>query len=194
MGDMGQIPLTARRWRRAEYDRLVDLGVFEGEPLELIGGELLVAEPQAAYHVSSIGKVEYALRAMLPSGWLVRTQAPISLDDESEPEPDVVVVSGVPGDYRDAHPSRPALLVEVADSSLAFDRGRKGSLYARGGVADYWIVNLVDPALEIYREPVADAAAPYGWRYGALRRLAPSAVATALAFPDRSIAVSDLLP
>ena len=194
MSDMGQIPLTARRWQRAEYDRLVDLGVFEGEPLELIGGELLVAEPQGAYHVSAVGKVEYALRAMLPPSWLVRTQAPISLDDESEPEPDVAVVPGVPGDYRAAHPSQPALLVEVSDSSLAFDRGRKGSLYARAGVADYWIVNLVDHTLEIYREPVGDAAAPYGWRYGALRRLTPPAVATALAFPDRSVAVSDLLP
>jgi Uma2 family endonuclease len=191
---MGQVPLTLRRWQRVEYDRLVDLGIFEGEPIELIGGQLVVAEPQGAYHVSAISKVDYALRAMLPPGWLVRVQAPISLDDESEPEPDLAVVPGAPGDYHDAHPSRPALLIEVADSSLAFDRERKGSLYARAGVADYWIVNLVDRALEVHREPVPDAAAAHDWRYASIVRLGPSASVTALAFADRRILVSDLLP
>ena len=123
---MGQIPLTLRRWQRAEYDRLVDLGVFEGEPLELLAGHLVVAEPKGAYHYSTITKIEYALRAMLPPGWLVRTQAPVWLDDESEPEPDLVVVPGAPDDYRDAHPSRPPLLIEVADSSLGLRSPAKG--------------------------------------------------------------------
>ena len=82
---MAQVPLTLRRWQRAEYDRLVDLGVFAGEPIELIGGQLLVAEPQAPYHASTIGMVDDALRAMLPAGWLVRCQAPLSLDDERHP-------------------------------------------------------------------------------------------------------------
>jgi Uma2 family endonuclease len=191
---MGQVPLTLRRWQRAEYDRLVDLGVFRGEPLELIGGELVVAEPQGAYHVSTISKVDYVLRAMLPPGWLVRTQAPVSLDDESEPEPDLAVVPGGPDDYQDSHPSRPALLIEVADSSLGFDRERKGSLYARARVADYWIVNLVDHVLEVYREPVPEAAAPHGWRYASATRLSPPAAVTALGFADRPILVSDLLP
>jgi Uma2 family endonuclease len=191
---MGQIPLTLRRWQRAEYDRLVDLGVFRGERLELIGGQLVVAEPQGAYHVSTISKVDYVLRAMLPPGWLVRTQAPVSLDDESEPEPDLVVVPGRPDDYQTSHPSRPDLLIEVADSSLAFDRERKGSLYARAGVADYWIVNLVDHVLEVYREPVPDAAASHGWRYASVSRLGPSEAVTPIAFPDRRILVSDLLP
>src|SRR5712664_257489 len=130
---MAQAPLTLRRWRRVEYDRLVDLGVFAGEPLELIGGQLVVAEPHGAYHSSGINAVEHAVRAILPPGWIVRTQLPLSLDDESSPEPDVVVVPGRPGDYRHAHPARPALAIEVADSSLAFDQLQKGSLYARGG-------------------------------------------------------------
>jgi len=84
---MTQAPLTLRRWKRIEYDRLVDLGVFEGEPLELIGGQLIVAEPKGTYHSSAVSTAEYALRACLPSGWIVRTQLPVSLDDESEPEP-----------------------------------------------------------------------------------------------------------
>jgi Uma2 family endonuclease len=191
---MGQVPLTPRRWQRAEYDRLVDLGVFEGEPLELLAGQLVVAEPKGAYHVTAVTKIEYALRAVLPPGWLVRTQAPVWLDDESEPEPDVVVVPGALDDYRDAHPSQPPLLIEVAESSLAFDRRQKGRLYARAGVADYWIVNLVDRVVEVYRDPRPDPAAAHGWSYGAVARLTPPATVTPAAFPAIRIAVADLLP
>jgi Uma2 family endonuclease len=152
---MDQIPFTPWRWRRAEYDRLVDLGAFHGQALELIDGQLIAAEPQGAYHASAISAVDYAVRAVLPSGWIVRSQAPVSLDDESEPEPDLVVVPGRPADYRAAHPSRPVLAIEVAESSLAFDRQSKGSLYARAGIADYWIVNLAERVLEVYRDVLA---------------------------------------
>jgi Uma2 family endonuclease len=189
-----QTPLTLRRWTRAEYERLVELGVFAGEPLELIGGQLLVAEPQHAYHASVISRLEYAVRAMLPPGWIVRTQLPVALDDESEPEPDLVVVPGRPGDYQGTHPARVALVVEVAESSLAFDRGHKASLYARAGVEDYWIVNLVDRVLEVYREGAPDPGAVYGWRYRSVTALAPPAVVAPLAFPSTSMAVEDLLP
>lgn len=140
---MGQIPLTIRRWQRAEYDRLVELGVFEGEPLELIGGQLVVAEPKGTHHTSAVVKVDYALRAALPPGWLVRTQAPLWLDDESEPEPDLVVV---------------------------------------------------DRVVELYREPVADAAAVHGWSFRSVARVAPPATVTPMAFPALRIAVADLLP
>jgi Uma2 family endonuclease len=191
---MVQTPLTLRRWSRVEYDHLVDLGVFQGEPLELIGGQLMVAEPQGAYHVSAIGTAEYALRAVLPAGLIVRTQAPVALDDESEPEPDLAVVPGRPADYRAAHPNRPALAIEVADSSLGFDRRQKGSLYARAGIQDYWIVNLVDRVLEVYRDPAPDPAAPYGWRYRSVTTLMPPAIVVPLAFASSQIAVADLLP
>jgi Uma2 family endonuclease len=191
---MVQTPLTLRRWSRVEYDHLVDLGVFQGEPLELIGGQLMVAEPQGAYHVSAIGTAEYALRAVLPAGLIVRTQAPVALDDESEPEPDLAVVPGRPADYRAAHPNRPALAIEVADSSLGFDRRQKGSLYARAGIQDYWIVNLVDRVLEVYRDPAPDPAAPYGWRYRSVTTLAPPAIVVPLAFASSQIVVADLLP
>jgi Uma2 family endonuclease len=191
---MGQVPLTLRRWQRVEYDRLVDLGLFEGEPIELIGGHLMVAEPKGTYHTSAILKVDYAIRALLPPGWLVRTQAPVWLDEESEPEPDLVVVPGAPDDYRDIHPSGTPLLIEVADSSLSFDRRVKGSVYARAGVADYWIVNLVDRVLEVYREPTPDAAAVHGWSYRSVARYAPPATVSPMAFPAIRIAVADLLP
>jgi Uma2 family endonuclease len=191
---MTQTPLTPRRWQRAEYERLVGLGVFRGEPIELIGGQLVVAEPQGAYHASAITRVDYSLRAVLPPGWIVRLQAPVSLDEESEPEPDLVVARGRPGDYRESHPARPALVVEVAESSLEFDRERKGSLYARAGIQDYWIVNLVDRVLEVYREPAPDASAVYGWRYRSVTALVPPAVVVPFAFRSSPIAVANLVP
>jgi Uma2 family endonuclease len=189
---MKQAPLTLRRWTRAEYDRLVDLGVFHDEPLELIGGQLVVAEPPGPYHSSRTGATGDTLRALLPAGWLVRVQMPIALDDESEPEPDIALVPGVWGDYDADHPGPPVPLVEVAESSLSFDRRDKGSLYARGGIRDYWIVNLVDGVLEVYRDPGPDPVAPYGWRYLTVERLGPGAIVSPLALPSVRLAVSDL--
>ena len=191
---MAQLPLTVRRWRRDEYDRLVDLGLFADEPLELIGGQLIVAEPKGEYHSSAVNAAEYAVRAVLPPGWIVRCQLPVSLDDESSPEPDIVVAPGRPADYRDAHPVRPPLAIEVSDSSLAFDRQQKGSLFARGGLPDYWIVNLVERVVEVYRDPVADGSAVFGWRYCSVVVRGPGDRVVPLAFPDVQIAVSELLP
>jgi Uma2 family endonuclease len=117
----------------------------------------------------------------------------IALDDESEPEPDVAVVAGTVAEYLHEHPTRPVLTVEVSESSLALDRLHKGSLYARAGLADYWVVNLIDRVLEVYREPVRDADAPYGWRYARREVLDATVVATPLAAPQVVIRVADLL-
>jgi Uma2 family endonuclease len=182
-----------RRWTRVEYDRLIDLGVFQpGDPIELIGGELLVAEPQGAPHYTAIRKTARALERAFGPSWEVRTQGPMGLDDDSEPEPDVAVVPGRPEDYGSAHPSRADLVVEVSESSLAFDRGHKGSVYARAGILDYWIVNLVDRVLEVYRDPVLDAGAPFGARYARREILDASQQVSPLAAPHASIHVRDL--
>jgi len=195
MRTMADYETRTRRFTRAEYERLIDLGVFQpGEDIELIGGELMVAEPQGAPHYTAIRKTAKALEAAFGPGWEVRTEGPIGLDDESEPEPDVAVVPGAPDDYARAHPSRPALTVEVAEASLALDRQRKGSLYARAGLPDYWVLNLVDRVLEVYREPAPDSAAPFGWRYGRSEVFEASARVTPLAAPGSSIPVSQLLP
>lgn len=119
----------------------------------------MVAEPQGAHHYTAIQKTARALEEALGPGWTVRAQGPIGLDDDSEPEPDVAVVAGSVDDYRRAHPSRPALIVEVAESSLGSDREREGSVHARAGLPDYWILDLNARVLEVYREPTADAAA-----------------------------------
>jgi len=188
-------PLRTRRWTRAEYDRLIDVGILRpGDPVELLGGELMVAEPQGSRHYTSVGLVEDALRAAFGAGWVIRSQGPVALDHESEPELDIAVVPGTIRDYSGEHPARPALVVEVSDSSLSFDRERKGSLYARAGLDDYWIVNLVERVLEIFSEPVADGSASYGWRYASRIVLPPDASASPLAAPTASIVVHALLP
>ena len=184
-----------RRFTRAEYERLVELGAFQpDDPIELIGGELMIAEPQGAPHYTAIVKTSRALTEAFGPGWYVRTEGPIGLDEDSEPEPDIAVVPGTPDDYSRAHPSRPTLTVEVAESSLGMDRERKGSLYARAGLPDYWILNRVDRVLEVYREPAPDSAAPFGWRYARSEVFDASARVTPLAAPGSSIPVSQLLP
>lgn len=187
--------VRTRRWTRAEYDRLIEIGVFPpGEPVELLAGDLVVAEPQSSPHYTAISLAEEALRGAFGPGWQIRTQAPIALDEHSEPEPDVAVAHGAPRTYGREHPARPVLVVEVAVASLALDRDHKGSLYARAGLADYWIVNLVDRVLEIYREPVADDGAPFGWRYASRQRLDAEASIAPIAAPGATIRVADLLP
>jgi Uma2 family endonuclease len=190
---MAQAPLTLRRWTRVEYERLVDLGAFTRDPVELLGGQLIVAEPQGTYHVTTVGMIGDRLVAALPPGWIVRLQAPLALDDESAPEPDLAVVQGTRADYRHAHPRGAALIVEVADSSLAFDREHKGSLYARAVAQDYWIVNLVDRVLEVHRDPGPEPSAPYGWHYRAVHVLRRGSTVTPLAWPSMSLPVAELL-
>jgi Uma2 family endonuclease len=192
---MGEGAVRTRRWTRGEYDRLVECEILGTEDrIELLGGEMIVKEPQHRPHVTGIQLVARALRGAFGPGWEVQIQAPVALDDESEPEPDVSVVPGDPRDYGMAHPTRPVLVVEVSLSRLGFDREHKGSLYARAGVADYWIVNLPDRRLEVYREPVPDGAAPFGWRHGHHATLGPGERVSPLALPGTDMAVADLLP
>ncbi len=188
------VQVRTRRWSRTEYDRLIALGIIqEDERLELLAGELVLRDRQSPGHAFAIETLGEALRA-IGSGSHVRILSPIALDGESEPEPDVSVVPGAIRDYRDDHPSQPSLLVEVADSSLIFDREHKGSLYARACLPEYWIVNLVDRVLEVYRDPGLDAGAPYGWAYRVVLTHGPGEHVTPLAAPSARILVADFLP
>jgi len=192
---MDATPIPTKRWARVEYERLVDRAVFQpGDRVELVGGQLVVREPQRSPHAVAAGLAEDALRAAFGSGWVVRVQMPVALDDESEPEPDLAVCAGSPRDYLAGHPSRPVLLVEVAEAGLAFDREHKGCLYARAHVPDYWIVNLMDGVLEVHRDPTPSTDASYGWRFSTRRRLGAADTVSPLALPRARILVGDLLP
>src|SRR5438132_12085279 len=142
MDDRG---LELKRWTRREYDALVEREVFtRHDRIELIDGLLVVAEPQSAYHYGAIRLVEHALRQAFGQGWDIRMQAPIALDDTSEPEPDVAVVRGTMREHFAAHPADPVLVVEVSLTSMTYDRRYKSSLYARAGRQEYWVLNLVE--------------------------------------------------
>ena len=184
-----------RRWSRQEYDRMIEVGVLTTEDrVELVDGEIVTVTPQNSRHATAVQLTEAALRQAFGGECVVRCQLPLALDPGSEPEPDIAVVSGSPRDYRDEHPSQPLLIVEVADSSLRFDRTVKAGIYARAGVADYWLLNLADEALEVHRNPAPSAQEPLGWRFGSIERLGPSDIVAPLARPDRTIRVAELLP
>lgn len=186
---------TLYRWTRREYARLIDHGFLdEDDPIELLDGLLLVKEPQPSPHRTAVLLTAKAAERAFGEGWFVQTQSPIIVDDRSEPEPDVCVVRGSPRDYVDSHPSRPALIVEVAESGLLVARGRKAMAYARARIADYWIVNLVDRVLEVHREPARPGPARRHWGYAAIETLGPDAAVTPLAAPSATIRVADLLP
>src|SRR2546421_376779 len=184
-----------RRFTRHEYARLIDHGFLdEDEPIELLDGLLLVKEPQRSPHRTAVLLVAKAVERAFGEGWFVQTQSPIILGDQSEPEPDICVVRGSPRDYVDAHPTRPALIVEGAQSGLRLARGRKAAAYARAWIADYWIVNLVDRVLEVHREPARPGPARRHWGYAAIEMLGADATVTPLAAPSAAIRVADLLP
>jgi Uma2 family endonuclease len=189
------VQVRTRRWSRAEYDRLIALGIIqEDERLELLAGELVLRDRQSPGHAFAIQTLSEALQDAIGPGSHVRVLSPIALDSESEPEPDLSVVPGGIRDYRDDHPSQPTLLVEVADTSLVFDREHKGSLYARPRLPEYWVVNLVDCVLEVYREPAPEAAAQFGWAYRVALTLGSHEHVRPLAVPSARILVADFLP
>ncbi|HEY7425174.1 MAG TPA: Uma2 family endonuclease, partial [Gemmataceae bacterium] len=130
---------TPRLWTCEEYYRMADMGFFHGQRVELIEGEIVVLSPQKAEHWTTADRVAELLRSGFGSAFHVRLQGPIDFGSLSEPEPDVAVVAGTRAQYASQHPRTAVLIVEVSESSLAYDRTRKASLYARAGIADYWI-------------------------------------------------------
>jgi Uma2 family endonuclease len=189
------VSVQLRRWTREEYDRMIDAGVLTtNDRVELVDGEIVTMTPQKSRHATAVRLVETALRRVFGDGVDVRTQLPLALGAESEPEPDIAVVAGSPRDYRDAHPSTALLIVEVADTSLDFDRTRKASVYARAGILDYWIVNLIDAVVEIHRKPQQSTGQVAVWHYADIAtHHAPDRIVP-LARPGSFIAIADLLP
>ena len=182
-----------KRWTRREYDRMAEAGILDpDEHVQLIEGEIVTMTPQNSPHSAAIGLVETALRQIFgPAHW-IRTQLPIIVDPDSEPEPDLTVVAGSPREYVHEHPRTALLVVEVADTTLALDRDRKARVYARAGISEYWIVNLAERCLEVYRDPLNPPGQPA--RYQTATRLAAAERIAPLARLDASIAVADLLP
>lgn len=181
---------VVRRWTVAEYHQAADAGLFRPEErLELIEGEIFAMSPRLSPHATAVHLALPIIQQAFGTGHFVRVQAPLTLGDDSEPEPDLAVVVGTPRDYAQGHPTTAALIVEVAESTLSFDRRRKAALYARFEIPEFWIINLVDGVLEVYRDPDATTG-----RYRTVQRYDRADSVTPLLAPSHLIAVADLLP
>jgi Uma2 family endonuclease len=144
---------TVRPLRRAEYDQLIQLGAFAGEHIELLDGALVQMSPIGPPHRATVTRIRDLFAEALKGKAYVFSQGPFAAGDLSEPEPDISVAPLA--DYDHVHPDRAHLLIEVAESSLATDRGRKARLYAECGVPEYWVANIVARNVEVYTEPVS---------------------------------------
>ena len=167
---------------------MADAGILRpDERVELIEGEIITMTPQRSRHAAVISKVEAALRQAFGPNCFIRIQMPLALTEHSEPEPDLAVVGGVPDDYIEDHPSTAFLIVEVADTTVSYDQNRKAILYATHGIPEYWIVNLPDSCIHIYREP-KNKRYQFQQIFRGSERLAP------LHSLDRDFSASEFLP
>ena len=189
------------RWTRGTYYALLDAGILiEGSRVELIEGAILQMAAMKGPHATAVTNMGDVLRPLCRPGRHVREQCPIAVSEVSEPEPDVAVVRGRNGDYLKNHPRTADLVVEVADTSLAFDLGVKAGLYASAGVPDYWVLALAARQLHVLRDPESGPATsggsgvPGGGRYRTVQVFGEEASVTPLFAPSVSIAVADLLP
>ena len=184
-----------RQWTRAEYMKMAEVGIFATEErVELIEGKIIEMSPQNTSHAVVVSLISEALRVLFGENYYVRIRMPIEINEISEPEPDVVVVPGTPRDYLSEHPKTAILIVEVSDSTLAYDRTQKTSLYAKAGIADYWIVNLINCRLEVYREPAPMQDQPFGFGYKQITYYVETDFVAPSALPQLSIAVGEILP
>jgi Uma2 family endonuclease len=181
------------RAAKAEYYHLGKAGFFQGQKVELIEGRLMVTSPQDPDHALTLDVMADLLSAAFGASHWVRRQYPLDIGQTTEPEPDVSVIFGDRRQFRTSHPTSAVLIVEVSGSTLSYYRRHKGSLYARAGIQDYWVVNLRRRWIEVYRAPIPDADRPFGHRYSSRQDFLPGASLSPLAAPTALIAVSDVL-
>jgi Uma2 family endonuclease len=178
-----------RRFTVGEYYRMAEVGILAaGERVELIEGEIVTMAAIGSRHAAVVTRLNSFFIRELGERALIRVQNPVRLTDLSEPEPDVALLRPRADDYASAHPGPGdvLLIIEVAETTLAFDRGTKLRLYTAAGIPEYWIVDLTNDHIEVYREP-----GPGG--YGDVRRFGREGRLHAAAFPDVEIAASAIL-
>lgn len=183
------VTFTRHRFTLAEYHQFIEAGIFkEDDRLELIRGEVMDMSPINARHAGKVNRLVELFYERLAKRCIVAPQNPLHLDDSSEPEPDVALLKPRPDRYARAHP-QPAdvlLVIEVADTSLEYDRGIKASVYASSGISEYWVVNLTENCIEVFREPT-----PNGYRQQL--KFWRADTLSLLAFPEVSVTASEIL-
>jgi Uma2 family endonuclease len=172
-----------------EYYRMAETGVLAPDArVELLDGEIIDMAPIGPFHGGTVNSLIRLLGSPAKGRWLVVVQNPVRLGPRSEPQPDFLLVKPVDDDYQSRHPipEDVFLLIEVAESSLSYDRNRKIPAYGRAGIREVWIVNLLEKAIEVFREP-------HFTGYGSIRKFAAGDKVHIEAFPDVGVEVSDLL-
>ncbi len=181
--------ITRRKLDVTEYHRMAAVGILhEDDRVELIEGELVEMAPIGPPYASTVNTLNELLVAAVGQRGIVSVRNPVRLNDHSEPEPDFAVLRRRDHRYR-ARPPGPddvLLLVEVADSSLRYDRSIKLPLYARHGIPEVWIVDVEHSLVEVYREPVGDGYAAVSWE-------GPGAVLKPALLPGVAVPVTDVL-
>ncbi|HVF09521.1 MAG TPA: Uma2 family endonuclease [Abditibacteriaceae bacterium] len=181
------------RWTKEQYYHMADMGWFDDKRVELIEGEIIEMSPVGSTHWACVELTVQALRAIFGPGYVVSAQNAFDAGEGAEPQPDIIVIPGSPRDYKDRLPSVALLVVEVADTTLVSDRTQKAALYAKAGIPEYWIVNLLRRRLEVHRAPAAQPH-KFGFGYNDVTTHSAADTVAPLAAPQSSIAVADLLP
>jgi Uma2 family endonuclease len=181
--------LTEHRFSVKEYYRMAETGVLRPDArVELLNGKIIDMSPISPLHGGLVKRLSRLFNLKANDRWMVSTQDPVRLAEDSEPEPDVALLKPSPDDYTGRHP-RPDdvfLLIEVSDSTLDYDRAEKIPAYGRAGIAEVWIVNLTNASLEVYRDP-------HFTGYGSKTVLGAGDHAAPQAFPDVVVNVAELL-
>jgi Uma2 family endonuclease len=181
--------VVPRRFRLGEYHRLINVGVLgEDERVELLEGVIVEMTPQGRPHALVITRLTRVFVRALGDAYSVRPQVPLSLGEDSEPEPDLAVVTRQEEETAEVHPRSALLVVEVAgEDSLRKDRVLKGRIYAQAQVPEYWLVDVEHHTVEVYTEPDAQTG-----RYRSLSTLSVGELLRALVLPEVSLPVADL--
>ncbi|MCX7925810.1 MAG: Uma2 family endonuclease [Fimbriimonadales bacterium] len=179
------LALQRLRFTPEQFHRLGELGFFDDDQkYELLEGDIYPMPPEGPEHSTERTRLMYRFVSRQTRDWHVRIEAPLRLND-SEPIPDIAIVPGRVEDYESQHPTTALLVIEIAQTSLPRDRTQKLALYAQAGVPEYWIVNLQDRRLEVYREPA-------GREYKAIRYYTQDETVAPLFDPAWSIPVAEL--
>ncbi|MBP0016280.1 MAG: Uma2 family endonuclease [Cyanobacteria bacterium SBLK] len=189
------LEVTRKRFTIDDYHRLGDLGFFaESDRLELIRGEIIQMPNKKPPHSVANSRLVKRLILMLGEQAIVRGQEPVILPSDSEPLPDVAILKARQNEYLDSHPYPQdiILLIEISETTLKYDRETKLSLYAEDGIADYWIVNLVDNYLEVYSEPYQNQTGEFSYR--SRRIFLPNETVALPSFPDLLLDLSTIFP
>ena len=183
------VAVARRLFTRQEYHRMGEVGILkETDRVELIRGEIVEMSPIGRRHYAFVNNLSRLLTLALGDRAIVAVQGPIALADDTEPEPDIAVIRRRTPSYKDreAYAEDAFLLIEVAETSLAYDRSTKLKLYAVAGIPEYWIVDCVAESIEIHRTPNVD-----GYRE-VVRVAAPTATVALQAFPDVVLTLAEI--